>query len=271
MSLPLKKLYIDTRYRTIDSTSTSNFKIELPITLYMPNNTVFYISDVAIEHSWRTVERGINDKLYIQYNLQGGSYIDRVITLTAKNYTGDTLKDELQAKLNALISNVFTVVHDSNASTLTITSVGYLFKFLTDWDLAAITTWTGPDYDKNNPQTCNEIIRNSEELPNGTIYESGFLDLQQVRNIYITSPNLGTFTTLGPRGESNILKKIPVNAGFGYMVFDAVVGPHDYLECSRQTLRTLEFNIRDVRGHHIPLHGAHVSFSVVFSASKEDI
>ena len=41
MALPCKKVFIDTKHRTPDSVDTPNFKIELPDTLYMPNNTVF--------------------------------------------------------------------------------------------------------------------------------------------------------------------------------------------------------------------------------------
>ena len=40
--LPLDKLYIDSRDRTVDSVSSSNFKIALPYTIQMPDNTVFY-------------------------------------------------------------------------------------------------------------------------------------------------------------------------------------------------------------------------------------
>ena len=47
MSLPCKKIYIDTRYKTADSVSSSNFKIELPYTLYMPNNTIFHLDDIC--------------------------------------------------------------------------------------------------------------------------------------------------------------------------------------------------------------------------------
>ena len=74
MSLPLKKIYVDTRYRTPDSISTSNFKIELPYTVEMPNNSTFYITDICIEHSWLTVETGINDTIYIRAIQYVGQY-----------------------------------------------------------------------------------------------------------------------------------------------------------------------------------------------------
>ena len=40
--LPLKKIYIDSRDRTPDSVSSSNFKIALPDTVHMPENTIFF-------------------------------------------------------------------------------------------------------------------------------------------------------------------------------------------------------------------------------------
>ena len=41
--LPLKKIYIDSRDRTPDSRSASNFRIELQQTVQMPDNTVFFM------------------------------------------------------------------------------------------------------------------------------------------------------------------------------------------------------------------------------------
>ena len=51
MALPIKKLYIDTKYKSRDSVSNSNFKINLPQSLTFPDNSVFYIDDVSIPHS----------------------------------------------------------------------------------------------------------------------------------------------------------------------------------------------------------------------------
>ena len=102
------------------------------------------------------------------------------------------------------------------------------------------------------------------------MYTSNFLSLGLVRNIYISSPNLGSFSTLGARGEANILKKVPVTSSFGSMIIDSFTSNHDFLDCSDQCLSTLEFNIRDVQGNIIPLHGSNVSFSIVFATHSED-
>jgi len=44
------------------------------------------------------------------------------------------------------------------------------------------------------------------------------------------------------------------------MIIDRNTSNHDYLECSKASLKTIEFNLRDSRGRYIPLHGANVSF-----------
>ena len=65
--LPIKKIYIDSKFKTLDSVSSSNFKIDLQSTLLFPENSVFYIDDISIPHSWYTIEENINDRIYI-YN-----------------------------------------------------------------------------------------------------------------------------------------------------------------------------------------------------------
>ena len=62
--LPVKKIYIDTKKKTADSISNSNFQYEIPETIALPHNTIFYIDDVCIPHSWYTIEDGVNDRIH---------------------------------------------------------------------------------------------------------------------------------------------------------------------------------------------------------------
>ena len=43
MSLPIKKVYVNSRYKTKDSISDSNFKFPLPYVLAMPHNAIFIL------------------------------------------------------------------------------------------------------------------------------------------------------------------------------------------------------------------------------------
>ena len=39
--LPIKKIYIDSRFMSSDSSSESDFKIDLPVNITLPEDTVF--------------------------------------------------------------------------------------------------------------------------------------------------------------------------------------------------------------------------------------
>ena len=263
--LPIKKVYVDTKYKTKDSKSNANFKFELPQTMFMPDNTVFYIDDVAIPHSWHTVE-DFNNKLYFRLT-GGGSHADYVLELTTQVYNGQTLATEISAKLTD-IGYTSTVTYNAAKQTISVNTASFDFRFLTDTELQSPSpAWNGASYDINNLNSANELIKNTEDA--STLHNAAnpfvtYIDLQPIRNIYISSPNVGNFNTIGPRGQSSTIKKIPVTANFNEMIFDNTLVGNDYLDCSKQTLRTLEFRLTNVDGVEIPFHGSNLSFSIIF-------
>ncbi len=263
--LPIKKVYVDTKYKTKDSKSNANFKFELPQTMFMPENTVFYIDDVAIPHSWHTVE-DFNNKFYFRVS-QGGGHNDYVIALTKQVYNGQTLATEIQTKLTE-IGYTPTVTYNAAKQTISISLASFNFQFLTDTELQSPSpAWNGAGYDQNSLNSANDLIKNTEDV--STLHNAAnplvtYIDLQPIRNIYISSPNVGNFNTIGPRGQSSTIKKIPVTANFNEVIFDNTLVGNDYLDCSRQTLRTLEFRLTNVDGVEIPFHGSNLSFSIIF-------
>ena len=60
--LPVKEVYTDTDYKTKHSISNSSFKHEVPRTMLMPENKVYYVDHLAIPRNWTTVE-SFNHKL----------------------------------------------------------------------------------------------------------------------------------------------------------------------------------------------------------------
>ena len=56
-----------------------------------------------------------------------------------------------------------------------------------------------------------------------------------------------------------------MTANYGYMIFDPGMATNDFLDCSNQTLKTLEFHIKDGKGQYINLHNARITFSIVFN------
>ena len=119
-----------------------------------------------------------------------------------------------------------------------------------------------PNY--GNLRSINEVLRNSVLIPTESLYEGGFIDLFNVHSVYIHSPNLGHYNSIGVRGESTIIKQVTVSSGFGCLILDSVVAPHDKIDVSRQLIKTAQFSLKNAHGNVIDLHGAHVSWSLVF-------
>ena len=135
--------------------------------------------------------------------------------------------------------------------------------------LAVKEGWQGVTYDKNNLKPTNGVLRKRCTTTVGSAFESGVIDLLNVHNLYMRS-HIGGDNSIGPRGESNIIKKMPVTNNYGYAMYDSVVAAHDYIDVSKQLLSTLEFKLTDSRGNVVPLHGSNVSFSLIFSTMKEE-
>ena len=172
------------------------------------------------------------------------------------------LAAEPQAKfIQYGLLSYFTIGSNALSNTISILPTGEnIYFFLpTDTDLATKlnNTWistTTTKYDTDNICSCNEVLNNHGftspmysipgiGLTSYPKYTSNFLNLCLVRNVYISSLNLGCFSILGARGEANIIKTVPVTSSFGSMIIDSFTSNHDFLDCSDQCLSTIEFNI----------------------------
>ena len=278
--LPVKKIYCDTKFKRTDSKSNSNFKIDLPQTLKLPDNCVFYIDDVSIPNSFYTVELNINDKLYFRlsdpsYVYPEYFYVDYTMTLDSKTYNGVQFAAEMQSKITAITSGSATsCIYDSQSKNMSVSVSNLEIQFFTDVELQTLSSWTGTAYSNNSLSSANELITNTS-LPspvgNTAIPAKFYLMLTPVRNIYMRSPNLSSFNTIGTSGQSNIIKKIPVNAPPGEMITSYITSSTDYLDCSNATWKTIEVQIEDVNGNEISLHGVNWSFSILLDIANANI
>jgi hypothetical protein len=297
----LKKIYIDSRFRTADSSSTSNFRIQLQDILHIDEHMSYLINEISFPNTFRSVETGINDKLYIKwyfYDFVPKSVAYSIITIPSDNYTGYSLATTLQSLLN-LAAKEFTIREDyiifkctytQSINTFTISStlksdkdIGNTWQLLTDYEMRntnpAIIHGSirdpGP-YDINNLCSFNDNIKNTDmqsTIFNGntskTGYISEFLDLHSIKNIYIYS-NIGNYNSIAPNGSvANISKKICLTSDYAYLLVDNTAPIHDGLNCSNKTLSYLEFKICNTAGTEIPLHKQNISFSVVFYKSLD--
>ena len=102
--LPIKKIYVDSRFKSSDSASHSDFKIDLPQNFLMPEDTGFYIDDVCIPHSWYPVEDGRNAQLVVDYD-----GIDHYIGIDSGNYTAQDLGTAIVDAINKQIATFLTL------------------------------------------------------------------------------------------------------------------------------------------------------------------
>jgi len=297
----VKKVYIDSRYKSNDSVSNSDFKFELKESLDLPDNTVCYVDDICIPHTWRTIESH-NNKFYIilrtevinddHHATTTYNWFPYVLTLPDGNYNGLNLASSIQDLLNANeINFTFEVVYNTATGTIKIEEksegihADIAFEVPSDFGIAyweaehnGVYPWKNTDEtivypDVDNLQSINGVLRNTHFIPVSLsymykTYESNFLDLLSIHNIYMHCPNLGHFNSIGPRGENSIIKKIPVSSGFGYLIIDSVVAPHDKMDVSRQSIKTIHITLKNVSGNVINLHGANCSFSMVFVTTE---
>ena len=255
-TLEVKKIYVDSRYCTPDSSSDSDFKIQLARNIYLPERTVMHIENITLPHAWYSIETGINNLLYVKL---GTTCF--IATIPSTNYIGASFATAMTTALG----NGFTVSYEVNTNRLTISN-SQSFKILTDVELASGLNgaWTGPVYNWSSPSSSNDVIANRTSN-SGFSFVSGMLSLNGFRAVYISSSTLSNYNTVGARGENNIIKKVPVNADFGYQVIDQMVSDHDYLSVERMTLGTIDFQVKDVKGNFIPFKGSPISFTIKFS------
>ena len=65
--LPVKKIYIDSRFKSADSKSHTDFYVDLGTSFFMPQGTSYYVDDVNIPNRWFCIEEGMHNKMYALY------------------------------------------------------------------------------------------------------------------------------------------------------------------------------------------------------------
>jgi hypothetical protein len=258
--LEIKKIYVDSRFCTPDSYSDSDFKIQLARNIYLPEKCVMHIENITIPHAWYSIEKGINDLVYVKL---GSTCL--IATIPSTHYIGSTFATAVATALG----NGFSVSYEVNTNRLTISN-SQSFKILTDAELATGLNgaWTGPVYYRSLPSSCSDVLAN-RTVNSGYSFVSGMLSLNGFRAVYISSSTLSNYNTLGPTGENNIIKKVPINADFGYQIIDQMVSDHDFLSVERMALSTDDFQIKDVKGNLVPFRGSPISFTIKFSLQTE--
>ena len=267
--LDIKKIYVDTRYRTDDSISDSDFTVELPRTLNIPDNCVCYLTDVVIPVSWSTVDAR-NNKLYIHINVDLLTRYYKIITIPSKNYSGPDFCAALSLAINEamVLGVVIDVSYNKNDNMITINQTNHYevnIDLVSGADLQAGRNWS-TSIPKVEIHSMNGILRigkTSYRLRDAYPWVA-YLDLHTTRNIYVVSSSLSNSNIISNFDIDTIIKKIAVKANYSQMLFDTADAGYDFLDVSKRTLQRIDFKLLDSYGNVIDLRNNHWSFSLIF-------
>jgi hypothetical protein len=96
--------------------------------------------------------------------------------------------------------------------------------------------------------------------------------MHPIRNLYLHS-SIGAYTTLAkrPNGYDNtVIAHRAVNSNFFHeMIFDELNTVNDWLEIGGQTLKKLDFQLKDSLGRVVPLHGVNLSFALIITKNYD--
>jgi hypothetical protein len=75
---------------------------------------------------------------------------------------------------------------------------------------------------------------------------------------------LGHYSALGPRGESDILRAVYVDASNGSYIVDRLANPFEHIDVGNQQLQSLRFSLRDGNNQLVDMRGRSIAFSIIF-------
>ena len=130
------------------------------------------------------------------------------------------------------------------------------------WEYYNTIQWTGTSYDRNNLKSINQVLGNDTSSLNYPDWKSGYLTLLALRNLYLTCSELSGAKQLGSTGAYNIIKKIPINAPFGSVIYNNEIISVDCINVSNRVLRTLHFKLVKSYGNVVDFADTHKSRSV---------
>jgi hypothetical protein len=267
--LEIKKVYIDTRFKT-DGNSDSDFYIELPLTLNIPDKCVCYIDDIVLPVSWHMIDSR-NNKLYIAYRIND-VVSEQTVTIPTGNYNGITFSNALKSAMNSILNPFNTpveITYDTinNKMLISLTDeraikTGILeVIILSNQDIETLLSIS-----QNRIFSVNNVLmlKNISTVIYVAIPKTFYLDMFTTRNLYLISSALGSNSTISNFNCDVSIKKIPIRYGYNEMLFDSSEAGYDYLDLSKRTLKRIDFKLQDAFGNIINLNGNHFSFSLVF-------
>ena len=277
------KIYIDSRNRV--SGSNEDFVWQLPESLDIAES-LCYVDCVLCPNVFFTIRTNYNQYIYFLEEIvttQGGTatiYANRAV-ISPGQYNGITLALALQTAMRG-ISNLadptqITVTYDTIHAKLKLSTTslyGTQIKIYPEETLKDATSgWNSVQslfpIDINNTLSANKacgFMGNSPIVATAAVFSLGdsVVDVQRHHCLYIHSDLATPGSSYGPQGQSDIIRRVLVEAPQNGLAIDRLTTTHDDIQVNARTLRSMSFRLAGSDGKTVDLHGHHWSFSVIF-------
>ena len=279
-----RRIVIDSRYRTSDSSSNADFYVELPYMVNVPMGSLAYIDNISLSHSWPTIQQDVNDRLYVQELPSGisGGTIDRQVQLAPGSYNAQTLQAEVQTKLNSgssittgsyvvsLSDGVFTIGHtspqaqgvaDIYSKQFTDEPAQVLRGIHIPYPGAAANEMIGYHTNPN----ADQYIHSTQSI------KMTYVDLQKHKSVYIHAPGLGESSMMTLQGSTDVIRRVLLGgATQGDVVTDVLqTGLRSISFTSDEQLKRLRFQVKGYDGHLISMGNHEIVFELVIQRPNE--
>ena len=277
--LTYKKIFIDSKYRTEQSTSSSDFSIELNENLELPDDTSLYVTDISIPAVWKTTEVGFYEYMYVMV-FNGDTLVKNFRHyLGHKIYFAEQLCFDIVEGMNNNTTDlsaggIFVYSYSSATRTIEIKvkdGLPYTIKIPTDTELGNYVNgvWdTGQsNYDNRKPVSINNLLSNFVPTNPIATWTSSYLNLVPFRYVFITSNALSDYHYSAPNSySSSIIKKVLCTEQLGGIINDNQAPHHeDFINVGGRNLKRLDFKITDESGTVMNLYDIPVQFALLLA------
>jgi hypothetical protein len=261
-----RKLYIESR---LCEGTGSDFVYNLRQSVECPQGTAALIDEVLCPNTFLTVDANRRFLYLKETDESSGTSEARVrAELPEGKYDGHTLAPAVVAALNHVktASPNYTCTYSEVTGRLSIhNSSPGSFTLMTTDELLALGVW-GSHHFGPDPQDANDVVgvASNKTFTTGTLYLQNMIRTMPFQNFFLCSSDFGTMNqSQGPSGETNILRRIPVNQPWGSLLHSQHSGTaSDYVDVSGQLLTSISFSLRDVKNRVVDLKGHGISFSM---------
>ena len=111
------------------------------------------------------------------------------------------------------------------------------------------TVWLNGNKEADT-RSLNRIFRFPSSTGWASSTKSTFVDFRRRHQIFSHTPGFGNYNSMGPKGQRDILAKVPVDVGYGGAIHWYVSGSeHDSVEVGVNSLSVLKKQLKTLVGH----------------------